>query len=197
MRPAALSLAWISAAVAVAGFYQPWAFFEVREPEMAQPLRSSAPFGRLVLKIQRGTETVTSELPALSDLPRQVSGAEIPRMVHEERAQTAMAVLELLTKTRQHLAAKSDLVYAVPGLALACAIILTTVGAPLAVGVVCAVIAGIGFWKLAIMPKDSSLIAITVGQGLWMSVAAYIGLAVAAAVAAVAALIDTPPPTDL
>ncbi len=183
-RRVALLLAWSSAAAALIGFVQPWAFIEVRSTA-AQGLSHNA--GRIVLRLRRGTETITGDLPNLADIPRQVSGADIPRMVGEEHAQIAMAVLELLTQTRQHAGAKSSLVYLVPGIAAACALALTLSAAPASagiVGLVCAAIAAIGGWHLMTAPTKSLLIAIRIGPGLWLSLCAYVGLAAAAVVAA-------------
>ncbi len=186
MRRAAIGLAWLSAMASVVGFVQPWAFIDAREPGVTRSLRSAAPaeVGRVVLKIQRGAETLTGELPALADLPRQVSGIQIPRMARDTRAQVAVAVLELLTKTRQHLGAKSDLVYLVPGVALSGAAVLTTVSAPgvaLGVGLFSAAIAGIGFWQVMTARTESLFVAIRIGPGLWLSLWAYVGLAASAA----------------
>ena len=186
MRRAVFGLVWLSATAAVVGFVQPWAFIDVREPGAMRSLRSAAPanVGRVMLKIRRGAETLTGELPTLADLPRQVSGIQIPRMVRETRAQVAVAVLELLTKTRHHLGAKSYLVYLVPGIALSCAAVLTAVSAPgaaIGVGLLSAAIAGIGFWQVMTTRTDSLFVAIRIGPGLWLSLWAYVGLAASAA----------------
>jgi len=194
-RRIGLGLAWVSVAAAGIGFLLPWASIELHEPEVLRQLRQLAPaqetvsgltkdVGRIVARIKRGTEVVTGELPSLSDIPQQVSGAQIPRMVNQRNAQVAIALVELLTTTRHRLGLKSYVVYVVPGLALLCGVLLTLLGArrAIAAGVagLCLVVAAIGGWKLLTAPTASLLVSITIERGLWLSLWAYVGLALAA-----------------
>lgn len=190
MKRLALAVAWLSVAGALVGFYQPWATLDLREPALAEQLRDAAlsgleeRLGRITVTIRRGAKTIVGDLPSLADIPTEVSGAEIPRMIREERAQLALALAELFTNTRYHLGLKSDAVYLVPGVALLCGVLLTLCGRrpPIAWGVAlfCGGISGAGFWTLLTMKTHTPLVAITVGRGLWLSCWAYAGLAVAA-----------------
>jgi len=195
LRAACLVLAWGSAAIGVIGFYQPWAMIDVRQPRIIKQLRDTAGLSetvqgltrdvsRIAVEIRRGAETVTGELPSLSDIPKTISGDQIPRLADNSKAQIVVAVIELLTNTRQDVQWKSRLVYLVPGAAILCAILLTLLGGwPWLAGMVgmfCAAIAALGYWKLTTTNTNTLLMAITIGKGLWFSVWAYAGLAASA-----------------
>ena len=195
MKQIALLVAWVSVGMAMTALFMPWAHIDLREPDLVRQLRQTAQaqglvdqltkkIGRVAVQVRRGTETVTGELPSLSDIPRQVSGVQIPQMANQKNGQVVIALMELLTNTRQHIGLKSYAVYLIPGLALLCAGLLTVLGrvpvAAIGVGVVCAGIAGAGFWKLLTTNTHTLFVAITIGQGLWLSLWAYVGLAVAA-----------------
>jgi len=188
------ALAWVSVAVVLRAFFLPWAMIDVREPSLVRQVRETVEgqglldglaqrIGKVTAEIRRGAETVTGEL-RVSDIPREVSGVQIPQMANQKNAQVAMALVELLTNERQHLGAKSYTVYLVPGVALLCALLLTVRGeaAVVALGVagLCAAIAGVGFWKLLTTNTSTLFIAITIGPGLWQSLWGYAGLAAAA-----------------
>jgi hypothetical protein len=196
-----MGLAASSMIVAVVGFYLPWARIDLSEPEMLRRLRQTPPLGgvvdalrrqvdRVTVTVKRGAETLTGELPGLAGIPKAVSGAAIPRMVNQEQAKVAVALLELFTNTRQHAGLKSYAVYLVPGLALLCgALVLLRPRRPRllwAVAAGCAAIALIGCWKLLTADLRTLFVAITVGPGLWLSLWAYAGLAAAALTAAAA-----------
>lgn len=187
-RVAVMGLAWLGVAAAGWGFLLPWAHLE-----MADSTRTAAEVlagvaqqvGRVTISVRQGDRTVSGDLSSLADVPHQVRGVEIPRVVRQRHAQLALAVLEMLTQASRHLEAKSYAVYLVPGIALCCGVLLTAWGAraPVAFGVAlaCAVIAGVGCWKLLTVRPETASLVLRVGQGLWLSVWAYVGLAVAGA----------------
>jgi hypothetical protein len=181
-RRLAAGLGWTSAVAAVAAFFLPWAKMDVRENEAARGLTKA--LGRITVQIQRGGETIAGEMPNLSDIPRQVSGVEIPRVANDPDAKVALALFEIVTDSRQHLGLKSYAVYLVPGMALAAAFLLAALGArrPVALGiaVLCAAVAASGAWKLLTADTETLLVAITIGPGLWLSVGAYAALSLAA-----------------
>ena len=74
--------------------------------------------------------------------------------------------------------------YLVPGIALVCGVLLTLLGrAPVAAGIalVCGAVAGVGFWTLLTTNTSTLFVAITIGQGLWLSLWGYVGLALSGA----------------
>ena len=182
MQRLLLGLVWGSVMATWVGFVLPWARLTLRQHDA---LRAAAhELGRVTVTIHRGEEAITSDLSSLTDIPTQVSGLQIPRLAHQPNAQIAFAVLELLTNQSPRLGLQSDTVYLVPGLALVCGIALTLlrrgwVGSAM-VALVCAGTAAVGFWKLWSPHLSNRLVAITIGSGLWVSVWAYVGLAVTA-----------------
>jgi len=177
-------LAWACAGAAVLGFFLPWIRLEIRQAAPLVGLLEGAAerSGRITATVRRGTQTLTGTLPTLDDLPRSVSGVDVPRLVRAEHAQLAITLFEVLTGTRRHLALKSLLVYLVPGVALLCSAVLSGPrrrAAAVAVAIGCALVAGGGAWRLATV-ETPALVALEIGPGLWVSVAAYAGLAAAA-----------------
>lgn len=200
MRRLIVLLVWVSVVTSVIAFVLPWARIDVREPALAKDLRQLAQDQRLVdgltkrlskvvVSVRRGAETLTGELPELSQIPNEVSGIQIPQMANQENAKVALALLELLTHQRQDIGVKSYAVYLVPGLAILVGILLTWLGRRPAViwasAGGCAAIAGIGFWTLLTTNTQALFIAITIGPGLWLSLWAYVGLAVSALLVAI------------
>ena len=188
-------LVWVSVVMAGVGFFLPWARINLREPGLATQLREASPvrdtlggltkdLGRITVKIRRGAETITGELPSLGEIPKQVSGFQIPQLANQNNAQVAEALWKFLTNERHHISAKSYAVYLLPGIALCCGLLLTWLSgkAPVTVGIAvfCGLIAGVGFWKLLTTNTQTLFIAITIGPGLWLSLWGYVGLAVAA-----------------
>jgi hypothetical protein len=180
--------------MAVVGFFLPWARIDAREPSVVTQLRQTMPLrdavgglaqdvSRITVKIRRGTEVVTGRLPSLSAIPQQVSGFQIPRMANQEEAKIAVALVELMTNQRQQIGIKSYAVYLLPGAALVCAVALTIVALPAAVAIAIAAfgaaLAGLGGWKLLTVDTQTLFMAITIGAGLWLSLWAYVGLAIA------------------
>ncbi len=140
------------------------------------------------MSVRQGTKIIGTDLASLKDIPTQVSGAQIPRVAGQEHAKVAIALMELMTNRRQHLSAKSYAVYLVPGIALLCGLLLIVVDdrrMVVGVALMCLGIAGLGFWKLLTTETATQLVAMTFGYGLWLSLWAYVGLAVAAGLCAV------------
>ncbi|MBI4355423.1 MAG: hypothetical protein HY597_03090 [Candidatus Omnitrophica bacterium] len=161
-------------------------------------------FGAAKSGVKKVTSTVNQTLPPseqqrldkayaklkAAGVPTSVSGLQIPQMANAKNAKVAMALLEMFTRDPQQIGAKSYAVYVLPGLALLCGLLLTVLGGrrPVALGVavLCATVAGGGFWKLLTTNTSSLFIAITIGMGLWLSLWAYAGLAVAGLLGALA-----------
>ncbi len=193
-RSVVLVLAWLSAGLGVVGFVQPWVRIDLRDPQAATSLNELASagevlpgfakgMGRITATIRRGTKTITGDLSSLQQIPREISGAQVPQLANQDNAQLAMAMMELLTNERQHLGLKSYAVYFVPGLALLGALLLTAFGGrpPVAWAVagLCAAVAAGGCWKLLTANRHTLVVAVSIARGLWMSLGAYAGLAVA------------------
>ena len=190
-----MGLVWLSVSAALVGFWLPWASFDLREPRLVTQLKATASgqsalnlltegLGRITATIRRGTETVTGTLLTLADIPKQVSGAQIPQLANQQNAQVAMALFELITHAPHHIGAKSHAVYLVPGMALLCGLLLTLAGRSrrVALGVTlgCAGIAVVGFWKLLTTDTKTLMVTVTIGPGVWLSLWAYVGLSLAA-----------------
>ena len=199
MRVGVLGIMWAGVVMALAGFVLPWASLDLKSPKLPQQLKDVADatplsdvlgkltkkLGRVVVQVKRGAETVTGELPDLSNIPKEVRGVDIPSLANRRDAHVLMALAEMLTGQRQ-LGAKSYLVYVLPGLALLCGILLTMAprlrALSIILGLICLGVAAGGYWKAATTPLDSLLVAITIGKGLWLSLWGYALVGVSALV---------------
>ncbi len=201
-RSVVLALAWGSVGLACAGFFQPWVRIDVRSSGVVQSLNELAStsetlpglpkgLGRITATIRHGTNTVTGDLSSLGQIPHEISGAQVPQLANQQNAQLALAIMELLMNERQHIGLKSYAVYLLPGIALLCAGLLTVLGGrpPVAWGVagLCALIAGVGCWKLLTTNLRALIVAVSIAHGLWMSLWAYVGIAAAGVLAALSA----------
>lgn len=190
-----LAMAWACAAATVIGFVLPWASVDVKSPGALNTLRKHGAVGdalgelteqlkRVTVTVHRGAEQVTGELPSLADLPTQIRGFHIPRLANQENSKVALALLDLLMGQQQRIGLKSYAVYLLPGLALLAAGLLTmrprSRVCGLAVAGACAAVAGVGYWKLLTTNTAALFIAITIGPGLWVTLASYAALAVVA-----------------
>ena len=196
MRRLFLGAAWACVGLTLVGFVLPWAYLDVREPRAMKALRAAAPMhdalggltkgvSRVVVEVRRGTDTVTGELPSASALPTVVSGWQVPQLAHRDDAQVAIALMELLTDTRQQLGLKSYAVYLLPGLAVLSGVLVTVWRrrrpVAFATAGLLAIAALLGCWKLLTTNTQSLFIAVTIGPGLWLSLWAFLGLAASAA----------------
>ncbi len=190
MRIGVLGVLWAGVVMALVGFVSPWAGVDLKSPKLPQQLQDVADatplsdvlgkltkgIGRVVVQVKRGAETVTGELPDLSNIPKEVRGVDIPYLANQPNAHVVLALAEMFTGQRE-LGAKSYGVYLLPGLALLCGILLTI--APrlralcLVLGILCLSVAVGGYWKISTTPLDSLLVAITLGKGLWWSLWGY------------------------
>ena len=167
-------LAWGSAVAALVGFLLPWARFAVKESHPR----------RITLEVRQGGRTVSADLADWSRLPRVVRGIDIPTLARDPNTQVAAMAVELLTGRRQHAEAKSLAVYLAPGLAAIGALALTFAGhrrpVAIATAAFCALIAAWGAYKLTTIRTGLAAITVAAASGVWISVGAYAGLAVAA-----------------
>src|SRR3989338_7842304 len=99
MRMAILGMAWASVAATGIGFVMPWARIDLHEPTLVKQVRGNLPasdtlsgltkdLGRITATIRRGAQTITGDLPTLADIPKEVSGIQVPQLANQKNAQT-------------------------------------------------------------------------------------------------------------
>lgn len=190
---------WLSAAGAVAGFLLPWASIDVKYRGVVRDVAGTAnnllgdvplgdaaqrltqKLGKIVISVKRGAETVTGELPDLSQIPTQVNGPQIPQLVNRPDAHLVIALTEMFTG-QQQIGPKSYAVYAVPVLAVLFALLLTVSGRVALVAVLVSLasvaVGGGTLWKLMSTSTDAALMKITIKLGLWLICWSFIALGV-------------------
>ncbi len=180
-RSASRALAAVSALAALGGFFLPWVTVEVSKPGGLGAFGST--LGRVSVTVHRDGAEISGDVSGLVQSPMTLTGAQIPRMARESSTQAGVALLEMVTGRRYQAGLTSLLVFLVPAGALVCTVgIVGRVLTPawsLAVAGLCGVAAAAGFWKVLTLPPPAVPIAVTIGSGLWISLWAYVGLALA------------------
>ena len=189
---------WYAASGAVSGFVRPWVRLQVKSKALGEAVgrvsddaavqalaeKLAKRVGRIAIQVrQPDGSTIGGELPNIAALPRQLSGYDIPRLLHRSDMQGLVSLAELLLKERG-VARKSYAVYLLPGVALLLAVLLTVAVRRRVVAVVLGLaslaISGTLWWKLAALRAETPMIRLVIDVGLWQTCTAYALLGVAA-----------------
>ncbi len=185
-----LSLVVICAIAIMHGFFMPWAKASASATKVAKSLASSATGGILentpfAGKFVRGLDKATNKILDLGDIQIKtaVSGYDIPTLINKKSSQIAIAIASVMFKDVKDLDKKSMLVYLLPLLALVC-IGLAIVGlknktAVIAMAVLSGGIAVGGLYNLMTVNLSDLPIQISIEQGLWQTLYAYLLICVA------------------
>ena len=181
---------WVcmSMAATVIGFFLPWAKLEMRETKFGKQF-SSRMRESLATSFKTGTrksQPSSRSSRRLADIPTRVTGAQIPEFANKQQAKVVMELVALFTKNRDNIGMKSYAVYLVPTVAVFCGLVLLSRycrrWVAIVISLLCAAVAGIGFWKILTAIPKGGLLQVVIGSGLWLSLWAYVGLAIAAVV---------------
>jgi hypothetical protein len=178
----ALGLVWAGATWTLAAFFLPWVHVEVRDPGVSRAV--SQLLGRVRIEIEQPQGTIGADLSTLTALPAQLSGAQIPKFLVEERVQVALTVAAFWQQEVLRWRQYRDAVYAVPGLALLIALLLTLRPQPRWVPWLAAAALGTAAvwaaWRWRAWDRDTPALVLKLGVGLATSWGAY-GLMMAGA----------------
>ena len=184
-RIALLALVVICAIAIIHGFFMPWAKASASVTKVAKSLASSATGGILentpfAGKFIRGLDKATDKISELGDvqIKTAVSGYDIPTLINKKSSQVAIAIASAMFKDVKDLDKKSMLVYLLPLLALLC-IGLAIVGiknkiALIVMAVLSGGIAVGGLYNLMTVNLSDLPIQISIEQGLWQTMYAYL-----------------------
>ncbi len=186
-------LVWSCVALAAAGFVSPWVHIDlIKETDLERSITRSAKraFGKTFGGSGTSENFWAQKTRRQSGLvPTRVSGIRIPWLANRNQTKVMVGLARVFLKDAdkqeiEQIGWKSYGVWLVPGLAALCALLLTAFAARppvvISLGALCAAVAAIGAFQLVTveLPKGSGM---SFGTGLWMSLAAYAGLAAAAA----------------
>ncbi|MDP2929597.1 MAG: hypothetical protein Q8O01_06025 [Candidatus Omnitrophota bacterium] len=184
-----LALVVICALAIVHAFFMPWAKASASATKVAKGLAKSAMGGMLentpfAGKFIRGLDNATDKISDLGDIKIKttVSGYDIPTLVNKETSQIAIAIASAMFKDVKDLDKKSMLVYLLPLLALVC-IGLAIVGlkTKIAIIVMAVLSGGIavgGLYNLMTVNLSNLPIQISIEQGVWQTMYAYLAISV-------------------
>lgn len=184
-----LALVVICALAIVHAFFMPWAKASTSATKVANRLAKSATGGMLentpfAGNFIRGLDKATDKISELGDvqIKTAVSGYNIPTLINKKSSQVAIAIASAMFKDVKDLDKKSMLVYLLPLLALLC-IGLAIVGIKNKITlIVMAVLSGGiavgGLYNLMTINLSDLPIQISIEQGLWQTMYAYLIISV-------------------
>lgn len=184
-----LALVVICAVAIIHAFFMPWAKASVSATKVAKGLTKSATAGVLentpfAGKFIRGFDTATDTISELGDIQMKtaVSGYDIPTLVNKKSSQIAISIASVMFKDAKDLDKKSMLVYLLPLLALLC-IGLAIVGlkskiAIIVMAILSGAIAAGGLYNMMTIDLSTLPIQISIEQGLWQTMYAYLMISV-------------------
>ena len=189
-------IAWAAAGLVVIGFLLPWATLDIKTTKTEKDVASGVHHG-LAKTFASGNKPARQPLWIRSHkqrgvlIPSRIRGYQVPWYANRRNVKAAMGLVELVTKKREAIGFKSYAVYVLPVVAVLSAWLLGAYGdhrlAALGVALACGAVAGTGLWTL-ITTDTRTAYAFAVGSGLWVSLGAYVVLALTAAAVAVPAL---------
>ena len=180
-----LALVVVCALAIVHAFFMPWAKASASATKVAKSLANSATGGFLentpfAGKFVRGLDKATDKISDLGDIKIKtaVSGYDIPTLINKKSSQIAIAIASVMFKDAKDLDKKSMLVYLLPLFALVC-LGLAIVGLKnkIAVMVMAVLSGGIavgGLYNLMTIDLSKLPIQISIEQGLWQTMYAYL-----------------------
>ncbi len=183
-----LLLAWVSAGLGLGAFFLPWLVTSVSGDSalVAADLRKlEKKLGHVELTVRRQGKVQSGSLSdLLAEFPANLSGFDIPRFANQKDASVAFTLAGMLRLAPDGLDRKSWITYAVPACLAMVALFLAARphrrGAALSAAVLCAAVAWMGCLKLQTFEFSSLSVTVHFGIGLWVSVAAYALMAIAA-----------------
>jgi hypothetical protein len=180
-----LSLVIICAIAIIHGFFMPWAKAGTSAGKIARGatgavtgLGKQAPgLGSFFGGVEKTANKVTSVADA-AGINMAVSGYSIPKMMNTKSSQVAVALAGIFVKDAKDADKKSYAVYLMPIFALVC-IALAIVGMKNLIAlIVMAVISGGislgGLFKLMTTDLNNAIVAISIENGLWQTLYAYL-----------------------
>jgi len=180
-----LSLVIICAIAIVHGFFMPWATASASATKVAKGLMSqasgplsSSPFASGFIKGLNKTTDKISDIGGDVKIKTAVSGYDIPTLINKKSSQVAIAIASTMFKDAKDLDKKSMLVYLLPIFALVCVglgilglknkiavMVMTVLGGAIAIG---------GLYNMMTIDLSKLPIQITIEQGLWQTMYAYL-----------------------
>ena len=179
----------IAACIILLAFFQPWARVQASVTGVSKDLVDQAS-GELkdtpvAAKFINKLKSVTDTISGFGDIEikSQVSGYNVPRMVNNDTSKVALTLAQIMFKSTEGLDWKSYLVYVLPLCAILCAV-LSVIGtrqkvAVLVMLIVSGAISLVGLYNLHTMDLGTASIKITIADGLWNSMHAFLFIAAA------------------
>jgi len=184
-----LALVVICALAIVHAFFMPWAKASTSATKVANRLAKSAAGGMLentpfAGQFVRGLDEATNKISKIGDIQIKtaVSGFDIPTLINKKSSQIAIAIASVMFKDAKDLDKKSMLVYLLPIFAFVC-IGLAVIGLKnkIAIMVMAVLSGGIavgGLYNLMTIDLSSLPVQISIEQGLWQTMYAYLMISI-------------------
>jgi len=180
-----LSLVVICAIAIIHGFFMPWAKASASAGKIVRGVSSSVTgtggkvplIGGLFGKVEKISEKVTGVADVVG-VKMSVSGYDIPKMMNTKSSQVAVALAGIFISDAKDADTKSYAVYLMPILALVCiGLALMGMKNKIALIIMAVISGGIsagGLFKLMTTNLSNMAVAISIENGLWQTLYAYL-----------------------
>jgi len=180
------ALAALSAVVIIISFFMPWAKASTSAARVAKSVKQSA--GGVLQGTSLGEKVMTYfdvAAQAISDMgdikvKTIVRGCDIPTLVSKNSSNAAISLVQMCVNDTNDLGKKAALVYLIPVFALMC-IALSFLGIKnilfvAVMGFVSGIISIAGFFKIMAADMSSMVVQISIENGLWLTLWAYMAI---------------------
>lgn len=178
-------LVYVAAALIIVGFLMPWATIATSVTGVSKGLLGSlekTPYaGKIVGKISEATDAI-GDLGDIS-IKNTVRGYQVPILVNDKSSKVAMSLAQIFFKQADDLDKKSYLVYLFPIAGVVCAL-LAFLGDrnkiyTIAMTVLGGAIGIVGLFKLYTLDVSSTIVKISIQNGLWVILYAFLFIFIA------------------
>jgi hypothetical protein len=180
------TLAVLSAVVIIISFFMPWAKASTSATRVAKSVKQGAGGAlqgtSLGEKVMTYFDVATQAISDMGDIKVKtiVRGCDIPTLVSKKSSNVAISLVQVYAKDANDLDKKASLIYIIPLFALAC-IALAVLGMKnilfvAIMGLASGIISIVGFFKIMTTDMSSMVVQISIENGLWLTLWAYMAI---------------------
>ena len=168
------------AVVTIVGFMMPWATVATSVMGVSKEVTGALANSPLGGKVLKDVNAITDKVSTMGDIDIKsiVRGYQIPMMVNDKTSKVALSVAEIFFSETEGLEWKSYLVYLLPGLGILCGVLIFLGAANKLYVTIMTMLGGavgiIGLFKLYTTNVSSLVVKISIQNGLWYTMYAFL-----------------------
>ena len=174
------NLVILASVIIVISFFLPWAKVSVSTMGVSKKVSGKLEGSPVAGKVLKGTGKVTGALSKFGYIyiKSTISGYRIPLLVNSKTSKVAISVVQIVSKSKSGLEAKSYLVYLLPLLGIGCGI-LATLGLEKRIFIIIMLVIGgiigiAGLYNLLTAKLARAAVEVDIMIGLWATMLAFL-----------------------